>query len=462
MLNHLIAVYLGKYRTPNIPTMSTMDPRYRIAYDAAFYTLAMVFLLFRFAHRLTPTSIRKIRQNLSIPALLADFFMLLSLAFTTTAIGLDIWLQRRTIYLSSDWKYVLELISLYRVGMKFMFADQMFWALLMWSVKAALMALYYDIATHVTPRVKQIMHITCVVLLLTLLAVIAVFLGWCRPLDRNWTLGDNMCSPQTYVFPVAFTSALHMITDIMVLGIPLLILRTLHLQRAQAIAVYFILGIGFLAFSVSLVSLVLQIEVVGINHDSPSYLSEMEIKTERVYLAAIAECSIAIVGACLPSLRVILRVFFKYRDRSGNRGSDRVQVRKEKDLVGFGGNGGASGSSAADSLVMRPRPGDGLSFPRYGSDFGPSRPASPAPRLMVDFNEPPLSIRESLKGPILAMVRPAFSRSGSHSSLPNQPVATGGKGGKVVPNSAIRQSPSVDSLTIGSIEAPTHGLRPLI
>ncbi|KAF8440683.1 hypothetical protein BGX38DRAFT_1063887, partial [Terfezia claveryi] len=237
----------------------------------------------------------------------ADFFMLLALAFTTTAISLDIWLQKRTIHLSSDLKYFTELLKLYRVGMKFLFADQMFWAFLMWSVKAALMALYYDISTHVTSRVKQMMHITCVVLFVTLLAVIAVFLGWCRPLSTNWTLGDQMCSPQAHVFPVAFTSTVHMITDMMVLGIPILILRTLHLQRAQTIAVYFIFGIGFLAFSVSLVSLALQIEVVGINHQAPSYLSEMEIKTERVYLAAIAECSIAIVGACLPSLRVILR-----------------------------------------------------------------------------------------------------------------------------------------------------------
>lgn len=208
----------------------------------------------------------------------------------------------------------------------------------MWSIKASLMALYYDISKHVTDRVKMLMHVTSGLLLVTVLVVISVSLGWCRPITANWSLGPDMCTPQAHVFPVAFTSCLHVITDILVLSIPILILRTLQLQRAQMVAVYFIFGIGFLAFTVALVSLGLQIQVVGLPHESSSYFQEIQIKTERVYLAGVAECSIAIVGANLPSLRVFLRMILQTRETSSQArrvkigsGSGATKYSKEQD-----------------------------------------------------------------------------------------------------------------------------------
>lgn len=315
----------------------TLDPRKRIAWDAGFYILSMIFLLLRFGQRCTPTSIRQLRRDRSLSALLADLFMFIALATTTTGIGMDIWLQKRTIYLSSDSKYLPQLHQLYIVGMKFLFANQMFWALIMWSVKASLMALYYDISSHVTNRLKMLMHVTSVLLFVTILAVISVSLGWCRPISTNWSLGPDMCTSQAHVFPVAFTSTLHIITDILVLSIPLLILRTLRLQRAQIVAIYFIFGVGFLAFAVTLVSLGLQIQVVGVHHESSSYFQEIEIKGERVYLAGVGECSIAMVGANLPSLRVFLRMILKTRDASSparrvkiSSGSAATKYSKEK------------------------------------------------------------------------------------------------------------------------------------
>lgn len=414
-----------------------MDPMQRIAFDATFYSLCTIFLILRFAQRLTPSSLKRIREYPSVPALLADFFMFLTLACTTSSIGLDIWLQRRTILLSSDFKYFGELLQLYTTGMQIMFAGQIFWAVVMWSVKAALMGLYYDIARHVTDKVKRLMHLTCAVLLATFLSVIITSFTWCRPLKTNWTLGPELCSPQTSVFPVAFTSVLHIITDMMVLGIPLLILRTLHLQRAQVVAVYFVFGIGFLAFSVALVSFALQIQIVRIDSHSPSYLVDLEIKAERVYLAGTAECSIAIVGACLPSLRVFLRMLSKPKNGQGKKISG--GVRKEKDSKGSS-NGGSNWSAAP--LMMRP--GGGF----HGSGFNASRSGSPAPAATrIDFNQKPTSIRENLKKPLLAVVGSAFGRT--NGSVAKVDTATGGE--RLV-NDTVSRRPSVDSLMMDGSE----------
>ncbi|KAF8465661.1 hypothetical protein BDZ91DRAFT_658850, partial [Kalaharituber pfeilii] len=284
-----------------------MKPTERIAYDAVFYTLALIFLLLRFGIRLTPTSLRRTMQNPTIPSILADVLMLLALLITTGAIAADIWLQRRTIQLQNDPAGFLKLLDLYPIGMKIAFANQLCWLFLMWSVKGALMCLYYDISRHVQKRVKILMHITSVVLVTTMFAILGTFIGWCRPIETNWTIGAEMCTPQAHIFPVVFTSVLHIVTDLMILTVPLLILRTLKLARREHYALYFIFGIGFLTVGVAIVSLALQIEIVRLDSRSLGYLTDMEVKVERVYLSAIAESSIAMVGACLPSLRVFLR-----------------------------------------------------------------------------------------------------------------------------------------------------------
>ncbi|KAI5778393.1 hypothetical protein EDC01DRAFT_343312 [Geopyxis carbonaria] len=183
----------------------------------------------------------------------------------------------------------------------------------MWCIKAAFICIYIDMATHLPNGIRRIIRFVSYILVLSWVVSNLVFLCWCLPFERNWKLDRNLCSSQTSKFAISFVSCQHLVTDCMVLVLPVLILRQLHLQKTEkwAVGIIFVLGLFTVGAGTVGYALRLQAQIHVAQRrtgtgPAAAMIAEFKNRMAVVHLVSTAEAACAIVVLCLPSMRVLL------------------------------------------------------------------------------------------------------------------------------------------------------------
>lgn len=122
-------------------------------------------------------------------------------------------------------------------------AIQMLWATSLMFIKLSILCFYIRIF-NVKPFVIASTAVACLVVLWALSVILCGFL-LCRPFEYNWDQSiDGSCGDQIKSYII--TGALNIVTDALVLGLPLPMIWKLKVNLRSKIALTGIFAIGFL------------------------------------------------------------------------------------------------------------------------------------------------------------------------------------------------------------------------
>ncbi|EPS37103.1 hypothetical protein H072_9331 [Dactylellina haptotyla CBS 200.50] len=130
-----------------------------------------------------------------------------------------------------------------QIGGKANIVSWISYASLIWTLKGCMVFLYYRLTAGLPQRL--FVHITGGVILTTYVAMILMILLNCRPLNKNWTspYGTEYCVNNIPHFAVL--GPLNVLTDIMLLCIPLPLIIRAKLPLRRKLIVGVLLGGGF-------------------------------------------------------------------------------------------------------------------------------------------------------------------------------------------------------------------------
>ncbi|KAF8242553.1 hypothetical protein K440DRAFT_116375 [Wilcoxina mikolae CBS 423.85] len=290
----------------------SLRPESAIAIMFCSTVFAPIAVILRFWFRLGPKSPQHFWTTCSR---IHEAFFIIITAVGIGVANIEVWIYMQQIKqrtLPED-EYIHARNALWQMAFKMGYIELLLWTLIMWSVKAAFMCLYIDMAKYLPSHIRYIIHCTCCILAVTFVATAVTFALACRPVWTNWSLTADLCTPQTVPSTVHIPSVLHLITDAMVLCIPVLIFRIVPIHRRERLAVKFIICLGGATVSVGILCYALRIqglvEITRVKNfgDVATYIQEVRKRTESVRLASGAEAACGMFVLCLPSFRVLLR-----------------------------------------------------------------------------------------------------------------------------------------------------------
>lgn len=174
---------------------------------------------------------------------------------------------------------------------------------LMWLVKASFLSLLAPPFLHLPLRYRRLFWTVAIYNLLTFLTVLSLNIFWCFPVNRNWKVFPltAYCTPalSSTVFIVTFV--LHITTDLTVLILPLFIISSLGMQsRREHAGIAFVFIIGGISVAASVARC-----VIAFSSGTFDMMSAM--KTAQLEVWTPVEQNTAVIAACLPSMRVLIR-----------------------------------------------------------------------------------------------------------------------------------------------------------
>ncbi|KAL7274280.1 hypothetical protein RUND412_002826 [Rhizina undulata] len=196
-----------------------------------------------------------------------------------------------------DYMYIFnsitELLKLAFVGVHFSLAA-------LWCVKAGLLSIYFELSLHLSKKIKIALWVTAIYCAFSFVTVLFLHIFMCMPVSRNWTFLDNFCS--SYMSPPFFITFLvvSLTSDLMLVIIPSVIIRSLHLQTRERYAFLFVVVVG----SISIVSSIMRFTVIYVG---TAGLEFGKGSGDTIAIWGMIEMSSAFIACCLPSMRAFIR-----------------------------------------------------------------------------------------------------------------------------------------------------------
>ena len=141
----------------------------------------------------------------------------------------------------------------------------------------------------------------------------------CKPIDAYWNGNKATNGTCLNVLKVFLTDTIFsVITDLILLALPMTLIPVLHLPLIKKLRVTFVLAAGGIVCIVTIIRLVWVI----LYQNS----TDTTWTTERTYLVACAEIALGIICACLPDVYILVTQSSISHDQSDER-NDRDQIR---------------------------------------------------------------------------------------------------------------------------------------
>jgi len=189
--------------------------------------------------------------------LAADVFFGTAWLLTTGMHWTDVWISVQLTRPLSSPEAAYDLGTRY---LKWMLSELVLYIPILWSIKAAFLCFYWDIGGGIPSRkLRYLLHGTAILLLATLFILVIVMLTYCKPLSRTWDIYSiytgtaGFCSPAYGILPQTLWIIFTVSTDICILIIPLLIVRSLDLSRLEKKILPAVFFIGLLTIITPLV-----------------------------------------------------------------------------------------------------------------------------------------------------------------------------------------------------------------
>ncbi|MCJ1379563.1 hypothetical protein MMC17_002665 [Xylographa soralifera] len=164
------------------------------------------------------------------------------------------------------------------------------------------------------PSFKLVAKVLMVLVALWGSSVILCAFLLCRPFAFNWdqTIPGGSCGNQ--VLSYIITGAFNILTDFVILCLPMRMVWNLHVPRKNKIALFGIFGIGFTTCIISIVRLITLVSV--------SY-ADITYSVVDALIWSMLEPALGLTLACLPFMRPLFSLVFPETKSkvSGNSGS---------------------------------------------------------------------------------------------------------------------------------------------
>ncbi|KAK2764111.1 hypothetical protein CKAH01_15850 [Colletotrichum kahawae] len=168
--------------------------------------------------------------------------------------------------------------------------------------KFALLATYLQLFPPFMTVLRKMLYATIAYCVSGYIVSISLQLFLCWPIERNWSFFSDpsgLCSIQimTTIFHVSW--ALHFSANLCILAMPFFILKGLQMKRSTVIGIYTTFALGLIDIAISLARfLTIQLEPMSSK------------SLTMIQMWAILDEHIALIVACIPSLRQYLRLRF--------------------------------------------------------------------------------------------------------------------------------------------------------
>ncbi|KAK7556160.1 hypothetical protein IWX49DRAFT_145043 [Phyllosticta citricarpa] len=248
---------------------------------------------------------------------LAAVYGIVGIAFAWAALGMGIHIK----YLPMDNLLVI---------LKMLIPFQFCYGIAIASVKCSYLFFYLRIFPHAA--LQRLAYICMAIVLAWWVGNVLQILLMCQPFAKNWNASlPGRCGNR----PIGFTiiGALNMVTDVVVILLPLPWVRRLQMPRRAKMGLYLMFGIGLFIAAVSIIRMrvLSTLNFADISHDMKQSCAWTFIET-----------SVAVINSCIPMLRPLFSRFF--HPTPANSGADKSGSGFSTGGGGDGGGGGVGGS----------------------------------------------------------------------------------------------------------------------
>ncbi|KAI5813601.1 hypothetical protein BZA77DRAFT_118140 [Pyronema omphalodes] len=249
---------------------------------------------------------------------IGNFLFCILCIVSPVVVGLDTWIcvyGNQVAHLQEG----PELDAFWTAGFKIDFFNQLAWITVMWCIKGCFMCMYNDIrrVSSLPKNVQNIMKAASFVLVLSFFLCAGMNTFWCTPWDRNWELSPDKCSAQTSPFAISWASVWHVISDSLVLTVPILIFRHIALHRKDFSAFIFIIFLGLLTVGIGVAGCIVRMISVFtseaiVDRSRAEHKNILFIEAERkrileIRLISMSEATCGLFVLCLPTMRAFFR-----------------------------------------------------------------------------------------------------------------------------------------------------------
>ncbi|KAI5781188.1 hypothetical protein EDC01DRAFT_245819 [Geopyxis carbonaria] len=200
--------------------------------------------------------------------------------------------------------------------LKMFVSTPIMYVLCLWLIKGAFLAMYFDVLpwnSMDNKKLKAAMYGATAYCILTFIAEELAHLLKCRPISESWAPQSKICTkPYLSQDLIIITYATDVTTDLFILLMPLMIIRTLRMRRAHWTAMGFLFFVASMSIAGATLRFIFLLLAAQINSaDESKGIGSRIHATYNYTLAVITWTSVEIWATCfafaLPPLRVYLR-----------------------------------------------------------------------------------------------------------------------------------------------------------
>ena len=266
-----------------------------VAVDWSLMTLALALVIVRL-------SLRRRRKTHGLAANLSDFFLVCSWVLGIVDISINTWKNclraRYASWPSAELYYQIpsdqsaHLLKISWISLYFIYIS-------LWLSKAAFIAFYYDIFfVHGSRTMRWSLYGISALAVLTFVLQMSLLTFWCNPISRNWNVAGKLCSAVHSITSVTVSTFANIITDLMIVSIPISAIAASRLRKIELVGIFFVLLMG----SISIVAAVARFIVLKIVEHVPR-----SSITHTIDVCATIEIVASLAAVCMPSLRAFTR-----------------------------------------------------------------------------------------------------------------------------------------------------------
>ncbi|RPA95283.1 hypothetical protein L873DRAFT_1320722 [Choiromyces venosus 120613-1] len=259
-------------------------------------------------------------DNLNRFSIASDAFLLTSTIFALATVGYMCYESLHEIEVRRnhpDWKeaQIYHKIFTDRDGLalKFVYFLGLGYMIELWCIKAAFVLFYWNMFSRTQGQKRFALYATSFFIPATFVAVIVTFFTHCRPVAISWDLKLIMkhgrrCTPNTAKSVQWLLSSCNIVTDLMLMAVPLLVIRSFRLTRVDTYAIAFVFLMGVISISATIVRI---FYLNGTGVFQPDFRGNITLQQQHNFeLISSIEVLAALIAFCLPAFRFLLKVRF--------------------------------------------------------------------------------------------------------------------------------------------------------
>lgn len=238
----------------------------------------------------------------STAELISDCLYIFTICVSTANVSMVVYKAFEEIAIRK--KYTGPIVELYLFAPKYLkitYIMGIIYIVELTTMKGAFIAFYWGLFQGMDSKRRYSLHMVSVIVVMSFFAAMGIYLFWVNPISDNWSEILSVVINKAALASLAVNvvvSWLNIFTDLLIMGLPLLIISSLRLRRPEKIALVFIFCMGGLSIASSVTRFAILYP----------YIKTPPLTTQTIHVLELwgtVEIAAAVTAFALPSLRVL-------------------------------------------------------------------------------------------------------------------------------------------------------------